>query len=184
MDNGESSYRRFLAGDDSGMVEIVREFRDGLMLYLRSYTNDINAAEDCVQDTFIRLAVKKPKFKGKSSFKTWLYTIGRNIAVDHQRRTLRRRSVSLSECHELSDEADLEESYLVTEQKINLRHALCRLREEYQQVLYLTYFEGFSNAEAAQITGRSLKQIENLLYNARKALRTELEKEGFSYENL
>ena len=184
MDNGESSYRRFLAGDDSGMVEIVREFRDGLMLYLRSYTNDINAAEDCVQDTFIRLAVKKPKFKGKSSFKTWLYTIGRNIAVDHQRRIIRHKGVPLSECQELADEADLEESYLVTEQKIKLRHALCRLREEYQQVLYLTYFEGFSNAETAQITGRSLKQVENLLYNARKSLRTELEKEGFSYENI
>ena len=82
MDNGESSYRRFLAGDDNGMVELVHEFRDGLMLYLRSYTDDISSAEDCVQDTFIKLAVKKPRFNGKSSFKTWLYTIGRNIAVD------------------------------------------------------------------------------------------------------
>ena len=183
MDNGESSYRRFLAGDDSGMVEIVREFRDGLMLYLRSYTDDIGSAEDCMQDAFIKLAIKKPKFNGKSSFKTWLYTIGRNIAVDHKRHD-RRRNVSLDDYSSLSDETDLEQSYLMTEQKINLRHAMCRLREDYQQVLYLTYFEGFSNEEAAKITGRSRKQIENLLYNARKALKTELEKEGFSYENI
>jgi RNA polymerase sigma-70 factor (ECF subfamily) len=184
MDNGESSYRRFLAGDDSGMVEIVREFRDGLMLYLRSYTDDINAAEDCVQDTFIRLAVKKPKFSGKSSFKTWLYTIGRNIAIDNVRKLHRNRGVPLSDCGILADEADLEQSYLVSEQKINLRHAICRLKEEYQQVLYLTYFEEFSNEDTAKIIGRSRKQIENLLYNARKALRTELEKEGFKYENI
>ena len=64
MDNGESSYRRFLAGDDSGMVELVRDFKDGLMLYLSSYTGDISTAEDCVQDTFIKLAVKKPHFSG------------------------------------------------------------------------------------------------------------------------
>ena len=184
MDNGESSYRRFLAGDDNGMVELVREFRDGLMLYLRSYTDDISTAEDYVQDTFIKLAVKKPKFNGKSSFKTWLYTIGRNIAVDHKRHNRHNRDVSLDDYGTLSDETDLEQSYLVTEQKINLRHAMCRLKEDYQQVLYLTYFEGFSSEEAAKITGRSRKQIENLLYNARKALRTELEKEGFSYENL
>ena len=184
MDNGESSYRRFLAGDDNGMVEIVREFRDGLMLYLRSYTEDINAAEDCVQDTFIRLAVKKPKFSGRSTFKTWLYTIGRNIAIDYVRKSRRHRGVSLSECAVLADEADLEQSYLVSEQKINLRHAICRLREEYQQVLYLTYFESFSNEETAKIVGKSKKQIENLLYNARKALRTELEKGGFDYENI
>ena len=184
MDNGESSYRRFLAGDDNGMAELVREFRDGLMLYLRSYTDDISTAEDCVQDTFIRLAVKKPKFNGKSSFKTWLYTIGRNIAVDHKRRDRRSKDVSLDDYSSLSDETDLEQSYLMTEQKINLRHAMCRLKEDYQQVLYLTYFEDFSNEEAAKITGRSKKQIENLLYNARKALRTELEKEGFNYENI
>jgi RNA polymerase sigma-70 factor (ECF subfamily) len=154
------------------------------MLYLRSYTDDIGSAEDCMQDTFIKLAIKKPKFNGKSSFKTWLYTIGRNIAVDHKRRLLRRKHVSLNECIEIADEADLERSYLVTEQRINLRHAICRLKEDYQQVLYLTYFEDFSNEETARITGRSVKQIKNLLYNARKALRTELEKEGFSYENL
>ena len=184
MDNGESSYRRFLAGDDNGMAELVSEFRDGLMLYLRSYTDDIGTAEDCVQDTFIRLAVKKPKFNGKSSFKTWLYTIGRNIAADHRRRNRRSRGVPLDDYSSLSDETDLEQSYLITEQKINLRHAICRLKEDYQQVLYLTYFEDFSNEETARITGRSRKQIENLLYNARKALKTELEKEGFSYENI
>jgi len=184
MDNGESSYRRFLAGDDNGMVELVHEFRDGLMLYLRSYTDDISSAEDCVQDTFIKLAVKKPRFNGKSSFKTWLYTIGRNIAVDHQRRFKRNRDVSLDDYGSVSDEADIEQSYLITEQKINLRHAMRRLKEEYQQVLYLTYFEDFSNEDTARITGKSRKQIENLLYNARKALRAELVKEGFSYENL
>ena len=184
MDNGESSYRRFLAGDDSGMVELVREFKDGLMLYLRSYTDDINAAEDCVQDTFIRLAVKKPKFNGKSTFKTWLYTIGRNIAIDNVRKLRRNSGVSLSDCGILADEANLEQSYLVSEQKINLRHAMCRLKDEYQQVLYLTYFEEFSNEETSKIIGKSRKQIENLLYNARKALRTELEKEGFKYENI
>ena len=184
MDNGESSYRRFLAGDDSGMVELVREFKDGLMLYLRSYTDDINAAEDCVQDTFIRLAVKKPKFNGKSTFKTWLYTIGRNIAIDNVRKLRRNSGVSLSDCGILADEANLEQNYLVSEQKINLRHAMCRLKDEYQQVLYLTYFEEFSNEETSKIVGKSKKQIENLLYNARKALRTELEKEGFKYENI
>lgn len=184
MGNGESSYRRFLAGDDNGMVELVHEFRDGLMLYLQSYTNNISDAEDCVQDTFIRLAVKKPKFNGKSSFKTWLYTIGRNIAADHRRRDKKNRNVSLDDQLPIADEADLERTYLVSEQKINIRHAMRRLKEEYHQVLYLTYFEGFSNEETARIIGKTRKQTENLLYNARKALRTELEKEGFSYENL
>ncbi len=182
MDHGAGSYRRYLDGDDTGMTEIVRDYRDGLLLYLNSYVNDLQIAEDCVQDTFIRLAVKKPVFRGESSFKTWLYTVGRNIAVSWLRRHARRGDVPLDA--DLSAETDLERSYLKEEQKRTVHRAICRLKKEYQRVLHLTYFEGFSNAEAAKIMGRSKKQIENLLYNAKKTLRSELEKEGFHYEEL
>ena len=44
MDNGASSYRRFLDGDDSGMVELVRDYKDGLLLYLNSYINFVATA--------------------------------------------------------------------------------------------------------------------------------------------
>ena len=80
MGNGESSYRRFLAGDNEGMFEIVCEYQAGLMLYLNSYVQDIHTAEDLAEDTFLELMLKRPKFSGNSSFKTWLFAIGRNIA--------------------------------------------------------------------------------------------------------
>ena len=44
--------------------------------------------------------------------------------------------------------------------------------------------EGFGNQDAAKIMGKSRKQVENLLYYAKKSLRSELEKEGFHYEEL
>ena len=46
MENGASSYRHFLAGDDNGIVEIINEYKDGLILYLNQYVSDIHAAED------------------------------------------------------------------------------------------------------------------------------------------
>jgi RNA polymerase sigma-70 factor (ECF subfamily) len=60
--------------------------------------------------------------------------------------------------------------------------AMHSLRSEYRQVLYLSFFEGFSNEEAAVIMKKSKRQIETLLYNAKKALRSELERSGFEYE--
>lgn len=86
MDHGASSYRRFLQGDDSGFEEIVRTYSDGLILYLYGYVSDFHLAEDLCEDTFFRLLVKKPRFDGRSSFKSWLYTIGKNLATDHLRR--------------------------------------------------------------------------------------------------
>ena len=71
MDNGASSYRRFREnGDESGLVEIIRDYKDGLIFYLTGIVGDIHEAEDLVQDTFVLLGTKKPKDKGKGSFKT------------------------------------------------------------------------------------------------------------------
>ena len=182
MDNGESSYRRFLAGDDDGMTALIRDYKDGLQLYLNSFTHNLHLAEDCVQDTFVKLAIKKPKFQGRSTFKTWLYAIGRNVAIDALRRA--RQHIPLDECAELADRTDIEQNYLKEEQKIQLHRAIRELKSDYQQVLYLTYFENFSNDETAQIMHKTRRQIQNLLHNARKSLKSELEKEGFRYEEL
>lgn len=83
MDSGGVNYHRFLNGEDEGLTLIIKDYKDGLTLYLNSYVNNIYIAEDLMQETFYKIAVKKPKFQGKSSFKTWLYAIGSNLALDY-----------------------------------------------------------------------------------------------------
>jgi RNA polymerase sigma-70 factor (ECF subfamily) len=182
MDNGESSYRRFQAGDDEGLHEIICAYRAGLILYLNSFVQNIHTAEDLAEDTFTELAIRKPKFSGNSSFKTWLYAIGRNITAKYIRKHARLDVVPLESQEFHADEEDLERNYIKTEQKRMVHQALHCLKPEYRQVLYLSYFEEFSNAETAQIMHRSKRQIETLLYSAKKALRSELERRGFAYE--
>ena len=85
MDYLNDNYRRFLNGEDDGLTLIIKEYKDGLILYINNYVNNIYIAEDLMQETFVKIAVKKPEFKGKSSFKTWLYAIGRNTTLDYLR---------------------------------------------------------------------------------------------------
>ena len=184
MDNGDNSYRRYRDGNDQGMEELIRDYKDGLLLYLNKYVQSLYLAEECVQETFIRLAIKKPKFRGNSSFKTWLYVIARNVTISFLRKEKSRNTVPLEDADEISSKADLEREYLKEEQKVLLHRALERIKPEYQQVLWLTFFEGFRNDEAAKIMKKTKKQIENLLYNAKKALRAEMEREGYQYEGL
>ena len=184
MDNGESSYRRFLAGDNEGILEIVCEYQTGLMLYLNSFVQNIHTAEDLTEDTFLELMIRRPKFSGKSSFKTWLYAIGRNITAKYLRTHARLSVVPLEFQEFLADETNLEEEYIQSEQKRAVHQALHRLKLEYRQVLFLIYFEGFSHSEAAFIMKKSERQINVLLYRARKALKSELERSGFDEESL
>ena len=185
MDNGTGSYRRFLNGDDQGMVEIVRDYKDGLTLYLNGFVRNIFTAEELMEETFFKLATKKPRFSGDRSFKAWLYTIGRNVALDHLRRQKRVSDTPIEDYAALLvEEESVEQAYLREEQKRMLHRVLCSLHTDYRHVLHLVYFEDFTNEEAAGALGKNKRQIENLLHRARGALKAALEKEGFVYEEL
>jgi RNA polymerase sigma-70 factor (ECF subfamily) len=185
MDNGASSYRRFLDGDNNGLTEIVRDYKDGLILYINSFVGNIYVAEELMEDTFFKLITKKPKFSEKYSFKTWLYTIGRNVAIDYLRKNSKNLEVPLEDVEGfLQEEYDLESLYIKKEQGIELRRVMKKINPEYAQVLWLIYFEGFTSAEASVIIKKNPKQIKNLLYRAKEALKTQLDKEGFIYEEL
>lgn len=179
MDNGASSYRRYLNGDQSGFVDIVKEYKDGLVFYLNSFVNDLVVAEELTEDTFVRLGIKKPHFGAKSSFKTWLYKIGHNIAIDYLRKQVAHSTIPIEEC-----EIAIDNPYFDNERKIILNSAMTKLKDEYRQVLWLVYFEGFSNKEVAKIMHKGVHNIETLSYRAKQSLRDELIKEGYTYEEL
>lgn len=184
MDNGASSYRRFLDGDHDGFVELVRDYKDGLILYLETFVRELPAAEELAEETFVRLGVKKPHFSEKSAFRTWLYAIGRNLAIDWLRKQPKQAPVPLEECEEVADRELLENTVLREERKITVHRAMSRLRPEYRQVLWLIYFEGFSCKEAGRVLKKSAHAVETLNYRARQSLKSELIKEGFQDEDL
>ena len=184
MDNGADSYRRYLNGDDSGFVEIVRDYKDGLIFYIESFVRELSLAEELAEDTFVRLGVKKPRFSEKSSFRTWLYAIGRNVAIDELRKRAKHPAAALEDEAVSSDLETLENAYLREERKIIVHQAMRRLKPEYRQVLWLIYFEGFSCRDAAKIMRKSTHNIETLAYRARQALKAELIGEGFQNEDI
>ena len=180
MDNGASSYRRFLDGDETGLSQIIDDYKDGLSLYINSFVNNIVAAEELTEDTFVKLAIKRPHYNKKSSFKTWLYTMGRNTAIDYIRRGERRKEVFSEEIiYCAADMEDLEKAYIKKEQKSRLHRAMSDLKTEYRQILWLVYFDGISIKEASSIIGKSVHATETLAYRARQALKDKLQKEDF-----
>ena len=184
MEHPAQFYQLFLDGDENALVSLIGAYHDGLFLYLNGIVSDLNVAEELTEDTFLKLVLKKPRFSARSSFKTWLYTIGRNLALDHLRRQ-KHKTVSIDDCPEVSDGEPVPENrYLIQEDKKLLHQTMKDLKPEYRQVLFLVYFEGFSCAEVGKIMGKSTANTQTLLSRARRSLKEKLSKEGFVYENL
>ncbi len=183
MENDADRYRRFLRGDDNGLREIIDSHYNALTLYINGIVHDPSETEEIVQDTFVRIAVKKPKFSEKSSFRTWLFTIARNTAYNYLRRHRSRiADQPIDTCIMLSDGTDVEREHLRDEQKIELHRAMRKLHADYFQVLYLMYFEELDTAEIAAVMHKSKRQVGDLLYRAKQSLKTILERAGFDYE--
>ena len=82
----EQKYRSFLEGDMESFEWLVIEYKDSLIYFISRYVKDVAAAEDLAQDAFVEVLVHKERYNFRTSFKTWLFTIGRNKAVDYIRK--------------------------------------------------------------------------------------------------
>ena len=179
MDNGASSYRRYLDGDESAFREIVKDYFDNLLFFVNRYVNNTAVAEDIVLDVFAQLVVHKHRYNFKTSFKTYLFMMGRSRALDYIRRRDRIKMVELTEAAQhQAEEPSLEEILLADQRKQAISDALGQLPKQLRVVLHLVYFEELSIDDAAKVLKKSRKQIYNLLYRGKTALRTVLGEEG------
>lgn len=185
MGNDADRYRRFLDGDDNGLREIIDIYYNGLILYIYGIVSDQSETEDIVQETFVTLATKKAEYQEKYEFKTWLFTIARNNAYNYlKRHRSRYTDKPIDDYIILSDGTDIEKEYLRTERNIELHKAMKSLNHDYYQVLYLMYFENLDTEEIAVVMHKSKRQIGDLIYRAKKSLKSILEKAGFHYEDV
>ena len=179
MDNGASSYRRYLDGDESAFRDIVEDYFDNLLFFVNRYVSNVAVAEDIALDVFTQLVVHKHRYNFRTSFKTYLFMMGRSRALDYIRRRDRIKLVELSEASQHPSEEPAPEDILLADQrKQAINNALGQLPDELRLVLHLVYFEELSIDESAKVLKKSKKQIYNLLYRGKAALRTVLGEEG------
>ncbi len=184
MDNGASSYRRFLEGDSTGLRDLIEEYRMPLQMFILSFVKSNETAEEAAIETFVKLACKKPRFTGKASFRTWLFRIGRNTAVDLVRKEQKNNTVSIEDINEpVSAQPSPDDIYITEERNRQLVSSMKNLKSEYYTVLWLRYFEDMQVKEIALIIKKSEGSTRVLLSRAREALKNQLGKDGFDYED-
>lgn len=173
QDRGLEAYRRFLDGDENALEELIGIYREGLTLFIDGIVGDARDAEELMMDTFARFAVKGKRYEGRASMKTYLYAIGRNLALRHLKRHSRDKLLSLDDGQPAPDAP--ETALLRDEENRLLYEALGQLKADYRETLYLLYFEEMSYAEAARVLNKTERQISDLAYRGKAALKAIME---------
>ena len=171
----ELIYERYLRrGDSEDLRVLLLRYRERLTLFLFGYVHNMEDAEELMLDAFAAAASGTARFSGRSSFRTWLFAIGRNLAL----RRLRKRGPTSEALREetLSGDPAPETELLRQERNRRLYQAMEKLNPDYRQVLWLLYFEELSHEEIARVTGKSRKQVYNCAARGKAALREMLER--------
>ncbi len=174
-------------------LNIETEFiaiQEQLESYLYRLSANKEDAKDLLQDTYLKARKKIDTFQGKSSFKTWVFAIGTNLAKDNQRVKNRWKLEVQDECKNASLSTPSYQQRIIgsfqnqTEQQFEIVEHInycftCiakNLNIEQQIAIILKEFYHFKRTEIAQILNKTEGIVKHLLFDGRKELQTRYEK--------
>jgi len=175
---------KYLAGDENSLEILFRAYLKPLYNFIYRYVGNAESAEDIAQETYLRVWRNIKKFDRNKNFKTWIFAIAKNAAIDFMKK---KKEVPFREfendegdnilAETLADPAPLPDELLaradITE---TLKRALDKLPPKYRAVLLLYYNSGFSFAEIAEIMKEPLNTVKSRCRRALIALREILTK--------
>ncbi len=169
---------RARGGDASAYAVLVQDHQDAAFRSAYLILRDSQAAEDVVQDSFIRAFRSLDRFREQSSFRPWLLRIVTNLALNQVRS--QRRRLSLLERiggQARQDEPPAEALVVHGEEAQTMWQAINQLRQEDRLVLYLRYFLELSEHDMAQVIDKAPGTVKSRLSRAGRRLREVIERD-------
>ena len=168
--------QKIVCGDNRAFAKLVQRHLPRSVRMAARVLGSSTEAEDVVQEAFIRVWKHASEWESPgqagAQFSTWFYRIVLNLCIDHKRK---KRFTPLEEIPEPDDERDNAETGLQRrEQSERVSRTINALPDRQRAAFVLCFYEEYSNKQAAEILGISVKALESLLVRARKTLHGKL----------
>jgi RNA polymerase sigma-70 factor, ECF subfamily len=161
---------------------LVEQYQYRLVRYLIYLLGRRDGVDDLVQETWLRVLERGSSYDGRSRFEPWLFTIARNLAIDHMRK---RRTFSLDSNDDDEQEgvrpspaSDAPSPFALaarTEDAEALAHSLQTLEPSYREALVLRFQEDLSLQEISAIVGAPVSTVSSRIYRGLAMLRSQFE---------
>jgi RNA polymerase sigma-70 factor (ECF subfamily) len=162
-------------GERSAFDELIERWHPPLWKFVRRVTGDDDAAQDAVQDVWLRVLRGINRLRDGSKLRAWLFGIAHHVVTDR----LRSQYASLTvDGIDLTNVAVDESSPGLEDDIATLRHELTQLPVTEREVLTLFYLRELSLVEVAEVLGVPVGTVKSRLFRARQLLRDELESKG------
>jgi len=144
---------KYLAGDEKSLEILIEQYLKPIYSFVYRYTGSASNAEDITQDVFVRVWKNLKKFDQNKSFKTWIFSIAKNAAIDWLRK---KKTISLSDddMEKIPDSAPFVP-------KLSLAPILEKIPSEYRMILFLRYNDHFTFKEIAESLGQPLNTVKS-----------------------
>lgn len=183
----EELMEQFGRGDATAFDALLRRHQKPVLNFIFRYVGIRAVAEDLTQDVFLRIIRRAKSYKREAKFTTWLYTIARNICVDHSRRMVHRRAASLDHPtrrgaddtrtlgESIADRrADVAREAIGRQLGQRIREAVEGLASDQREVFLLREVAGLQFKEIADIVGIPENTAKSRMRYALEKLRVEL----------
>lgn len=185
IDPDQDLIDRSRAGDTKAFDELVEKYTPklyGLVYHMTSNHEDTN---DVLQDVFAKAYRAIRRFKGKSTFYTWIYSIATNMTLNFLKKRNRRRGMSLDDVDmaiqndpdfiEATSKSDPVREANISELQERLNMAMQELSEDHRAVVTMFDIQGMPHAQISKILGVSEGTIRSRLFYAHRQLQTYLD---------
>ena len=166
--------------DPDLLDRLIEQYQHRLLRYLVHLTGRRELAEDLFQETWIRVLERGHQFNDKYAFSTWLFTVARNLAIDHMRRKQPASLDGLMNDRDKDDAAPFDvpqtgqasafDRTLQREQNQHITAGMQHLPAEYREALVLRFQEGMSLEEIASVARVPLGTVKSRIYRGLSAL--------------
>ena len=163
---------RVARGEEVAFRQLSRRHLPAMLGLARRIMGNAADAEDVAQEAMLRVWTHAPRWQPLAAFRTWLTRIVVNLCLDRKRRA---KWVDLEAAGEIVDPAptvtDVAEQ---SERERALTAAIAELPERQRAAIVLTYTEGMTNAQVAEVLDTSISAVETLLVRGKQNLRSRL----------
>ena len=177
--------KKFQDGDINAYNQIVYRYKDRLLNFIYRFLNDLDRAEDLLQDTFLKLYTHKDSYQEIAKFSTWLYTIAANLARTELRKLKRRKTFSVTELSRedrefivSSSDADPSEDHLSKNFEKMVERALLELPDDFKTIIILRDIQELSYDDISKIVELPIGTVKSRINRGKLKLRDILNKKG------